>query len=56
MKHTNEVDELFRLIDLYEKYEAYQEYLAILSRIIEPGVQRDIKSGTPVTYKSKLDT
>ena len=43
MKHKKEVDEYFRNLARYEQDEAYQEYIAELARIIEPGVQGDIK-------------
>ncbi len=49
MKHKKLVDEYFRNLARYEQDEAYQEYIGELARIIEPGVQRDIKRGIPVT-------
>jgi len=43
MKHKKEVDEYFRNLARYEQDKAYQEYIDELARIIEPGVQKDIK-------------
>jgi len=43
MKHKKLVDEYFSNLARFEQDEAYQAYIEELTRIIEPGVQRDIK-------------
>ena len=45
MKHKKEVDELFRKLALYKRNEAYREAIRLKTRIIMPGVERDIKRG-----------
>lgn len=43
MKYQKYADQFWQNLALFEKDKAYQEYIAELARIIEPGVQRDIR-------------
>jgi hypothetical protein len=45
MEHQKLAEEFWRNLARFGQDEAYQEYIAELARIIEPGVQWDIKGG-----------